>query len=30
MQMTNVGDDVGGRVGDQDDTKLTEKIDRNT
>ncbi len=23
--MTNVGDDVGGRVGDQDDTKLTEK-----
>ena len=29
MQMTNVGDDVGGRVGgnvgDKDDTKLTER-----
>lgn len=23
--MTNVGDDVGGNVGDQDDTKLIEK-----
>ena len=25
MQMTNVGDDVGGNVGDKDYTKLTER-----